>query len=290
MPVTDPHSAARGSRPHARRRLRLPVLAAVALALLLACAPAPIIEQGGGYEIVFEDTFDGPELGPLWHQPPTVSGPAPTVSGGAMVLTANATGHGEATSTGPRLADEPNYPFAASWQYGYFEARLRFTDDPYAWPLFWMFSMAKSEAWPEEICPHEGGEYTSEWNILEGGLNNQDGSQRASRSVHSVVHRNTRNGSVGPWCGVEDERRFVHHRSPTVNLAEWHTWGGMWTEDEVCLYLDDAEVGCMETYDTTAQPMHLILSIKYHGLCGNCPPRPAQLQMEVDWVRVWQKT
>jgi hypothetical protein len=35
--------------------------------------------------------------------------------------------------------------------------------------------------------------------------------------------------------------------------------------------------------------MHLIFTINFAGLCGDCPPKPAQLQMEVDWVRVWQQ-
>ena len=51
----------------------------------------------------------------------------------------------------------------------------------------------------------------------------------------------------------------------------------------------ETRVGCLPTYDTTAQPMHLIFAINYHGLCGGCPAKPAQLQMEVDWVRVWQQ-
>jgi beta-glucanase (GH16 family) len=205
-----------------------------------------------------------------------------------MVLTSTPTAWGYAGSTGPRQAQEPNYPSALSWQEGYFEARLRFTDDPWAWPAFWLFSMAKTEAWPQIICPPIG-QYTSEWDMMEGGLNNVDGSQPAARSTHSVLHRNTRNGSGGPWCGVEDTSASIHHVSPAVNLADWHTWGGLWTEDEVCLYLDDALIGCLPTYDTTAQPMHLIFTINFAGLCGDCPPKPAQLQMEVDWVRVWQQ-
>lgn len=258
----------------------------MAVAFATACEPPPI--AGQGYQIVFEDQFDGPTLDPIWQNAPFGGGAPATVSSGAMVLTSTPTAWAYAGSTGPRQAQEPNYPSAAAWEQGYFEARLRFTDDPWAWPAFWLFSMAKTEAWPEVICPPTG-EYTSEWDMMEGGLNNTDGTRPASRSTYSVLHRNTEAGSSGPWCGVEDTSASIHHLSPTVNLADWHTWGGLWTEDQVCLYLDDAQIGCLPTYDTTAQPMHLIFTINFAGLCGSCPPKPAQLQMEVDWVRVWQK-
>jgi len=258
----------------------------VSLALIgIACMPAPARDRG--YELVFNDEFSGPTLNPLWQQAPWGTGPAPTLANGSMVLTSNSLGDGYAASTGPRRSDEPNYPGSRSWQYGYFETRLRFTDSPWSWPIFWMFSMAKTEAWPEEICPPTG-ELTSEWNIMEGGLNNYDGSSPASRSVHSVLHRNTKNGSAGPWCDIADTTRFDHHVSPDVNLAGWHIWGGLWTADEVCLYLDNVEIDCQPTYDTTHQPMHIIFRISDHGLCGGCPTRPSQLRMEVDWVRVWQ--
>ena len=286
--MSEPESTTPRGSVRARRARRAALLLSLALpvALLTACEPPAI--AGQGYQVVFEDQFDGPTLDPIWQNAPFGGGQAPTVSSGSMILTSTPTAWAYAGSTGPRQQSEPNYPSAASWQEGYFEARLRFTDDPWAWPAFWLFSMAKSEAWPQTICPPVG-QYTSEWDIMEGGLNNADGSRPASRSTHSVLHRNTENGSAGPWCGLADETRSVHHVSPSVNLADWHTWGGLWTEDEVCLYLDDALVGCLPTYDTTAQPMHLIFTINYHGLCGGCPAKPAQLQMEVDWVRVWQQ-
>ena len=287
MPAVDPRprSLARGKQRRTRRASFVALLA-VPLVLVAACAPAPIFNQG--YELAFQDEFDGPTLDPLWQQAPWSAGPPPGVANGSMVLTSDSAGGGYAATTGPRRSQEPNFPGARSWQYGYFEARLRFTDNPWSWPVFWMFSMAKTEAWPQEICP-PSGELTSEWNIMEGGLNNRDGSFPASRSVHSVLHRNTRNGSAGPWCDIADTTTSHHHVSSGVNLSGWHVWGGLWTEGEVCLYLDDEEIGCEPTYDTTHQPMHIILSINDHGMCGNCPAKPAQLRMEVDWVRVWQK-
>jgi len=53
---------------------------------------------------------------------------------------------------------------------------------------------------------------------------------------------------------------------------------------------DDVLVHCLTPYDSTAQPMHLVLSIGSLGACAGCPPRPPELEMQVDWVRVWQRT
>jgi hypothetical protein len=57
----------------------------------------------------------------------------------------------------------------------------------------------------------------------------------------------------------------------------------------MCTYIDGEEITCVEPFDTTAQPMHLVLSMSYLPTCAGCRPRPASLEMQVDWVRVWQQ-
>ena len=85
-----------------------------------------------------------------------------------------------------------------------------------------------------------------------------------------------------------DEPRSITEHFPNVDLSDWHTWAGRWTANEMCTYLDGVEIGCVETFDTTAQPMHIVFTVQYLGACVGCPPRPATLEMQVDWVRVWQ--
>ena len=65
-------------------------------------------------------------------------------------------------------------------------------------------------------------------------------------------------------------------------------WGGLWADDRMVTYLDGVPVATVEPFDTTGQPMHLSFSIAYHGQCTNCSTPPEQLDMWVDWVRVWQ--
>ena len=251
-----------------------------------ACAPVPI--RGGGYELVFEDSFDGTAAGPIWANAPFGDGLPATVSDGALTLTSTAANDHRwayVATTGPRVDTEPSYPFALSWQEGYFEARIRYTDDPWAWPGFWMFSTAKSEAWPDENCTL----LNAEWDIMENGIGNSAGDRPPSRSFYGVLHRNSTDTTPDGYCGTPDERRSIHEIYTDRNLSEWHTWAGRWTEDEVCSYLDDVQLGCLPRYDTTSQPMHMVFTMHYQGLCGGCPPRPAELELQVDWVRVWQR-
>lgn len=266
----------------------LPVVGLIA-ALLAGCVPAPIRDQG--YQLVFEDNFDTLDT--------TTWGTAtfccrylpPTVADGVLTLqTSSPEWRGQTATTGPRRpSPEPNFPNARAWQEGYFEARIRFTDNPWVWPAFWLFSLAKSEAWPGEDCRF----LTSEWDIMENGIPNDDGAHPAATTYFTALHRNTRNAG-SDYCGQPDATRTAERDYPRATpedpaLAGWHVWAGRWTEDELCTYLDDVEIQCMEPYDTTAQPMQIEFALGYLQNCGGCPPRPSELEMQVDWVRVWQQ-
>jgi hypothetical protein len=66
-------------------------------------------------------------------------------------------------------------------------------------------------------------------------------------------------------------------------------WADRCQDGGLCTYMDDALVHCTPAYDTAAQPMHLVFTIAYLDDCAGCGPRPAELEMQVDWVRVWQR-
>ncbi|HET6953449.1 MAG TPA: hypothetical protein VFI47_23935 [Acidimicrobiales bacterium] len=270
-----------------RWRRRLGAVATLTLASLGGCAaPAPIGQ--GGYELVFADNFDGTSVGPVWSGVPYVRSLPPTVAGGLLTLrTSAANGYewGYLASTGPRVDGEPSYPFVSAWQEGYVEARLRFSNHRWARPAFWMFSQAKTEAWPGEDCSR----LNAEWDIMENGIEMGDGSRAANNWAVSVIHRNTTDNTTDGYCGIGDQQRVVTTPYWGVDLSGWHTWAGRWTAGELCTYLDDALVHCTPTYDTTAQPMHLVFTIGYLNNCAGCGPRPAEMDMQVDWVRVWQR-
>jgi hypothetical protein len=255
-------------------------------ALLLAgCAPPPI--QGDGYAVVYQDHFDGTTVHPIWDTGPFGGSLPATVANGVLtVRTTAANDHhwGYLASIGPRQDGEPSYPFAHAWQEGYFEARIRFTDDPWSWPAFWLFSMAKTEAWPGEDCRR----LTAEWDVMENGVQNAEGTRPASGWYFTALHRNTSDGTDDGYCGTPNDYRSAGQEVPGTDLSGWHVWAGRWTDGELCTYLDAVELQCMEPYDSTAQPMHLVFTMQYLRQCNGCPARPPELQLQVDWVRVWQ--
>ena len=263
---------------------------ALVATLLLApgCEPAPIRDQG--YEIVFEDQFDTLDTS-VWATAPYGGSLPATVADGVMTLrTTAANGYqwGQIASTGPRRSSpEPNYPGARAWEEGYFEARIRYSNSEWTWPAFWLFSMDKAEAWPGEHCPAAGGELTSEWDIFDNG--SWDGTPTGPHTFFSALHRNTPDGTPDGYCGIQDEQRTNRQVLADKDLSDWHVWSSTWTSDEVCTFLDEVELWCTPTYDTTAQPMHLTFSMQYIPSCPTCAPRPSELTMDVDWVRVWQK-
>jgi hypothetical protein len=100
-------------------------------------------------------------------------------------------------------------------------------------------------------------------------------------------------------CAAADEIRAAVQQN--ADGSDWHVWGGYWTDTEVCLYMDGVSLGCAATFDSTAQPMHLALTLarQPEGFVAQectrlgldpCPPPTPELWMEVDYVRIWQQT
>ena len=199
-------------------RYALPCAVVLIVAALTACAPPPIADDG--YELVFHDDFDGDALSGIWITAPFGGSLPPSVGNGVMTLratAANAYQWAYVASTGPRSTAEPSYPWAQSWRYGYFEARIRFTDNRWAWPAFWLFSMAKSEAWPREDCSL----LNAEWDIMEGGI----GGYPAAESTYAVLHRNTTDNTADGYCGIPDEQRKFRTDSGDLTTCRGGTGG-----------------------------------------------------------------
>jgi hypothetical protein len=252
----------------------------------------PAALRAAGYEMVFADEFDAPRPGDgtgdeFWVTAPFGDSLPPEFGGGTMTLrTTAANGHawGQVAGTGPRSGGEPSYPGMRAWEQGYVESRFRYSDDSWSWAAFWLFGTAKTEAWPDDDCSVLNGE----WDIVENGLPNGDGRHPARDWYYTALHHNTSDNSPDGYCGEPDEQRTASLDLTGIELSGWHTWGAHWTADALCTYLDGVQLQCMEPYDSTHQPMHLVYSIQYLPRCDGCPPRPPELEMEVDWVRVWQ--
>jgi beta-glucanase (GH16 family) len=170
---------------------------------------------------------------------------------------------------------------------GYFEARMKWTGARGAWPGFWLFSYrhATNDFWPSvnPYCANNGLPkalcYSAELDVFEG--------QGAEPNVfYGTIHRN----SCGCY-GLGDSQNGNNYQLQSFNIAaDWHTYGLLWTASKVTWYLDGQPLMSAPTYDSTNQPMFLLLQMWTGGWTGDPNfSTPDLLETQVDYVDVWQK-
>lgn len=163
-----------------------------------------------------------------------------------------------------------------SWKYGFIEARLKITDRKGAWPAFWM--MPQDSVYGE--WPASG-----EIDIMENAPSINEGcNHRVFSSLHASGHYNANPKSIGA-------------KTFDANLSsEWHTFGIMWTEQEITCYYDDIAVGGYENNGKVAdwpydQNFYIILNLAIGGKLGGTSDAPSlggNAEFLVDYVRVYQ--
>ncbi len=245
--------------------------------------PTPI--AGQGYAKVFGDEFDGTTLDAaswnpkeFWEDEPLPG--AVVVSNGTVKInnTRRDTSNGypgQSISTGPYWGLEQS---KKSWMFGYFEARMKFTDAKGSWPAFWLLSREQAEwpGWPS--CTNR--DLNFELDIME-----YQGDERTQ--FYGTQHRNTND-----VCGTPDQTRSVF-TNPGVLAGAFHTFSAKWTATDVTWYVDDVQQGAPQPlFDSGDQQMVMSLTMQACGwdntnACDSSTP-PA-LVTEVDWVHVWQK-
>jgi hypothetical protein len=161
-----------------------------------------------------------------------------------------------------------------NFRQGYFEARMRWTKGPGAWPAFWLSS---TYHYTTAQCPY----FNAELDVFEG--------QGTEPTVfYGALHRNT-NGV----CGVPDESNDSNtwQPQPFDLTAGFHVYAAKWTATEVIWYLDNEELMRWPAYaGSTDQNMYIMFDMWIGGWTSDTnPSTPDELQTEVDWVRVWQK-
>ena len=256
--------------------------------------PSPI--AGMGYDQAFVDDFDTLDrtvwCSNQWWEAPPPAGTQYVQNGVLHVVSLRSDGYPNNTiSSEPCGQSNPK-----SFKQGCFEARFRSTNGRGSMPAFWLLSTrhATNTAFPNinPVCAQQGLPkaecLVSELDIHEG----HEGVYpfpRGSQIFAGALHRNT----GGFYGGGEDQFRQVFVDTHPINYGgDYHVYAAKWTTTEVCWYLDEAEQGCEPTYDSTNQPMH-ILFYQWPNSWGSLTPdstTPDQLHIEVDWVRVWQKS
>jgi chitodextrinase len=245
--------------------------------------PAPI--AGQGYHVAFDEQFTTFTPGTwetgIWYSPGAPAGSITAANGILTLSSKRSDGYPDITVT-TEAGSSPRV-----FTQGYFEARMRWTKGAGAWPAFWLISYRHSvnPSYPSinPYCAQNGLPaaqcWSAELDVFEG--------QGTEPSIfYGTIHRNSCN-----CYGVQNTQNGNNYHDVGVDLtAAFHTYGMLWTASTISWYLDGNLVGSAPTYDSTNQPMFILLQMWIGGwTSGTNSSTPAELKTEVDWVRAWQK-
>lgn len=231
-----------------------------------------------GYELVWNDEFNGSKVGSDWTWEVKPAGwvnnelqnyvqedQVANVSDGTLKI--NLLNDG-GTIKSARLYARPK----TGWKYGYIEARIRLPKGKGTWPAFWMMPV-NFNSWPAD----------GEIDIMEEvGYN--------PNVVVSTIHCNKYNNG---GTATESASRTV-----ATAQTDFHTYAVEWTADYMTFYADGEK---LLTYNNDGSgkdawpfdaAFYPILNLAWGGAWGgqqgldeSCLPAT----MEVDYVRVFQK-
>jgi beta-glucanase (GH16 family) len=249
--------------------------------------PDPIVQTlpPAGYALVLEEGFDGTALdGSLWNvmeeprRDALATADAIAVGGGVLTLTTSTEDGVHHTGF---LFTEGKFEA----RYGYFEARIRFSDAPGSWCAFWLLS-------PTVGNPRgDPGRAGVEIDVVEHRVTDQSGWDELADMVAMNIN----------WDGYGELRRNVKKVAALPDGArvqgEWHTYAVLWTEEGYTFYVDGVALWSTTTaISHVAQDVRLTCEVDDASWAGYVPPggygsrASSTTRMEVDWVRIWQRT
>jgi beta-glucanase (GH16 family) len=144
-----------------------------------------------------------------------------------------------------------------SQTYGYFEMRADMPDNQGTWPAFWL--LPADGSWPPEI------------DVVE--MRGQD-----TATVHVSAHSNETGSrtTVSSAVNVPDTEGF-------------HTYGVLWTEEELVWYFDDVEVFRADTPADMHEPMYMLANLAVGGVAGDPADGLATpAEMQIDYIRAYE--
>ena len=233
---------------------------------------------GQGYHIAFEDQFVTLDVGHqntwsmgIWYSQPLPDSRHLYLQNGRAQLRSI-------------KGVAPHYPCLTTlhhtgvggraWKFGYFEASMRWDAVSGAWPAFWLLS--KLDRYGQN-APDTPQQWCSELDIFEGYMDSYFG----PTGFTGTLHKNT----GGRW-GIPDETRGVSRAEVANMTTGFHKYAALWTASEVAWFFDDVELARVPAFASTAQDMFLILTMQY---ANHVPMGADTMNLEVDWVKVWQK-
>lgn len=144
-----------------------------------------------------------------------------------------------------------------SQTYGYFEIRADMPDNHGVWPAFWL--LPSDGSWPPEI------------DVVE--MRGQE-----QNTVHVAAH----SMETGSRTAV----------SSAINVAStegFHSYGLLWTKEELVWYFDDVEVFRADTPADMHDPMYMLVNLAVGGMAGTPNDGLATpAEMRIDYIRAYQ--
>ncbi len=242
----------------------------------VATMPAPL--AGKGFTLAWADEFETLDIGAtghrwapnLWYERPADPSQYGVADSILTLKCLRRSGDWAGCQLSTEWADTKGGIF---FRGGYYEARMKV---PRAWPAFWLFSANHSRG----VIPRRDDPST-----LCGEIDIYEGDGDRPTYFCGAVHRNT--SSQG---GIRDE---YNHNNCQKNLGidltqDWHDYAVLWTQREVVWHLDGKETHRAPAFDSTWQDSFIVLGLEPGGLLGGRMPEDAnELDLLVDWVRVW---
>ena len=253
------------------------------VSLTQAAAESPSIVAPEGYKLVWSDEFSSgsePSSAEWWYETggngwgnnelqTYVAGSQDNerlaeVSGGTLKIKAEKIG---GTVYSIRV-NTKRY-----WTYGWFEARIKVSDVPGAWPAFWMMPQ-NFKAWPDD----------GEVDIMEYAISTQ-GKDKSSSSIHCKSYNHT----IGTGK--------THVQAVSNAAGEFHVYACEWTSDGFKFYIDGKQHHTFANdgkgdYNTWPfyNPFYLKLNMAWGGnMGGTVDESRLPAVYEIDYVRVFQK-
>ncbi len=237
-----------------------------------------------GYQLVWQDEFDAPELDANWTP---LSAPrldaiatpdAVAVHDGLLTFTTYT------DASGQHHTGFLSTQGAVEVTYGYFEARIRFRDAPGEWCAFWLDSPTNGHPMGD---PGKAG---VEIDVVEHRVTDDHG--WTALADMSAMNLN--------WDRTSSSRRnaqkIVSLPGNAPIQGAWHVFGVLWTEAGYTFYIDglpawitDAAISNRSEY---LQLTCEVADASWAGFVpagGYGPLTTSTTGMDVDWVRVWQK-
>ena len=226
----------------------------------------------GAWNLKFQDEFNGTSLDTAVWTSGWVGGTSPvqnqelacylpsqvSVSGGSLHLKADPvqSACSKGTNPHPYTSGAVDSHGKKTFAFGYFEARLWLdasSSKIYNWPAWWLDGVG---TWPS----------TGELDIMEG----------LSGSPKATWHGPGGSGGIGGWSGAQG--------------AGWHTYAAEWASGVVTAFYDGVKVGSYSSSsNVTSAQQFMVLGMQMSPENQYGGPQKAPTEMQVDYVRVWQR-